>query len=71
MYTAAKGDLVFWDKQDPKNPTKRVIGHVGIYIGDNKIIDASSSRNAVVLRDLWGLMSNSSGLTVVGYAHPW
>lgn len=45
------GDLVFFSSK----PSKRFlsIDHVGIYAGNGKIIDASSSRGKVVYRDIW------------------
>jgi len=57
-----KGDLVFFDTE--KKYTKRV-NHVGIYIGDNKFIHASSAKKKVIItsfkkkhfyknRFLWG-----------------
>lgn len=41
------GDLIFWARNGR-------VYHVGIYAGDGMIIDASSNRNAVVYRELWG-----------------
>ena len=45
------GDLVFFSSK----PSKRFmsIDHVGIYAGNGKIVDASSSRGCVVYRDIW------------------
>ena len=45
------GDLVFFSS----GPTDRFmsVDHVGIYAGNGKIIDASSSRGRVVYRDIW------------------
>ena len=42
---AKVGDLVVF--------TQGNYGHVGIYAGDGKIVDASRSRNQVVYRDIW------------------
>lgn len=39
---AKAGDIVHWP------------GHVGIYAGNNKVIDASGSRQQVVERTIWG-----------------
>ena len=49
------GDLIFWSKTDCKCGRWREIHHVGIYIGDGMIIDASSSKGRVVIRKLWGV----------------
>ena len=54
------GDLVFWKYGSS-------IGHVGIYIGNGQIIDASSSENRVLIRNLW----EGKGFTIVGYGRPW
>ena len=49
------GDLVFWSKTTCHCGRWHEIHHVAIYIGDNKIIEASSSRGRVILNELWGL----------------
>lgn len=41
---ALPGDLVFFDQP---------VSHVGIYLGDGRMIDASQSRQQVVLRDVY------------------
>lgn len=41
------GDLVFFN-----NRGTRYIGHVGIYIGDNKMVHASTSTTGVIISDL-------------------
>ena len=46
------GDLIFWSFK--VNGRYRNISHVGIYVGENHIIDASSSRGMVVYRELFG-----------------
>ena len=57
------GDLVFFDTV--KSHPKRKVNHVGIYIGNNKFIHASSAKKKVVItsfkkkkfyenRFLWG-----------------
>lgn len=52
------GDLVFWSlKRDGEwiQPDRYMnVSHVGIYAGDGKVIEASSSAGQVVLRDIWG-----------------
>ncbi|WP_211326593.1 C40 family peptidase [Paenibacillus flagellatus] len=45
------GDLVFWSYE--RNGRFMDITHVGIYAGDGKVVDASSSRGQVVFRDLF------------------
>ena len=45
------GDLVFWSYE--RNGRFMDITHVGIYAGDGKVVDASSTRGQVVYRDLF------------------
>lgn len=45
------GDLVFWSYES--NGRFMNITHVGIYAGDGKVVDASSSRGQVVYRNLF------------------
>lgn len=48
------GDLIFWQNlKCPGCGRWHEVHHVGIYIGDGKAIEASSSRGRVVVRDLW------------------
>jgi uncharacterized protein YycO len=47
----ATGDLVFWSYES--NGRFMNITHVGIYAGNGKVVDASSSREQVVYRDLF------------------
>ena len=53
----APGDLVFWSKTTCDCGRWNEIHHVGIYIGDNRVIEASSSKGCVIVRELWGLGS--------------
>lgn len=46
------GDLVFFSTVGNTSRYKG-ISHVGIYIGNGKMIDASSSRGQVIIRDIW------------------
>jgi len=46
------GDLVFWCF-DGGNGRFMEIEHVGIYVGDGKVIDASYSKGYVVYRPLY------------------
>ncbi|HEX2925291.1 MAG TPA: C40 family peptidase [Ruminiclostridium sp.] len=45
------GDLIFWSYRP--NGRFMDITHVGIYAGDGKVVDASSSKGQVVYRDLY------------------
>ncbi|WP_209280726.1 C40 family peptidase [Paenibacillus athensensis] len=47
----APGDLIFWSYE--QNGRFMNISHVGIYAGNGKVIDASSSRGQVMYRDLF------------------
>jgi len=48
------GDLVFWQNLDcPGCSRWNEVHHTGIYIGDGKVIEASSSKGRVIIRDLW------------------
>lgn len=46
------GDLIFWSKKCHCGRWHE-IHHSAIYLGDNKVIEASSSRGRVVIRELW------------------
>ena len=50
------GDLIFFHRQSPKDttptPNNRYPGHVGIYIGNNQFIHASSDEEKVVISPL-------------------
>lgn len=60
------GDLIFWSKNTCKCGRWQEIHHVGIYIGNGQIIDASSAKGRVVLRDVW----SGSTYSIVMYARP-
>lgn len=47
----APGDLVFWSHKP--NGRYRNITHVGMYAGDGKVVDASSTKGMVVYRNLF------------------
>ena len=48
------GDLVFWQNATcTKGDRWNEIHHTGIYIGEGKVIEASSSKGCVVIRNLW------------------
>lgn len=50
---AETGDLVFWTKTNCVCGRSHEIHHVGIYLGGGAVVEASSSKNAVVVRKLW------------------
>ena len=63
------GDLIFWQRTNCSEPNCHrwnEIHHVGIYIGNGKIIDSSTSKDAVVERDIW----EGAGYVIYGYARP-
>lgn len=49
------GDLIFWTKKSCHCGRWHEIHHVGIYISDNTIIEASSGKGCVSIRPLWGI----------------
>ena len=52
------GDLVFWQNAAcTKGDRWNEIHHTGIYIGEGKVIEASSSKGCVVVRNLWSSAS--------------
>ena len=62
------GDLVFWQNLGCSGCGRwNEIHHVGVYMGDGKVIEASSSKGRVVIRDLW----SSSGYPLFMYARPY
>ena len=62
------GDLVFWQNLGCSGCGRwNEIHHVGIYMGDGKVIEASSSKGRVVIRDLW----SSSGYPLFMYGRPY
>lgn len=60
------GDLVFWSKTACHCGRWNEIHHVGIYIGNGYLVDASSSMGHVVLRDIW----SNENWPIVLYARP-
>ncbi len=65
----APGDLVFWSKTTCDCGRWNEIHHVGIYIGGNRVIEASSSKGCVIVRELWGL--GSGKWQVHSYGRPY
>ncbi len=63
------GDLIFWSKKSCHCGRWHEIHHAGIYLGDNKIIDASSRKGRVVIRKLWG--ENGATWRIFMYARPY
>lgn len=60
------GDLVFWQKPGCTCGRYDEIHHVGIYLGDDRVIEASSSRGQVVVNDLW----DGDGWKLAFFARP-
>lgn len=60
------GDLIFWSKTVCRCGRWNEVHHVGVYIGNGRIVDASSSKGRVVLRVLW----SSTNWQIVMYARP-
>ncbi len=63
------GDLIFWSKLSCHCGRWNEIHHVGIYIGDNKVVEASSSKGRVVISELWG--ENGTKWRIHSYARPY
>ena len=62
------GDLVFWEsKSCPGCERWREIHHVGIYIGNGQIIDASNDTGCVSVRD----MGETDSFKIVLYGRPY
>lgn len=60
------GDLIFWSKTVCRCGRWNEVHHVGVYIGNGRIVDASSSKGRVVLRDIW----SNDKWQIVMYARP-
>ncbi len=63
----AAGDLVFWEKVGANEGRYKDIHHVGIYMGDGQVLDASSAQGQVVVRDLW----SDDQWKIVQFARPY
>ena len=62
------GDLIFWQKPGCSCGRKyNEIHHVGFYLGDGMILDASSSNGRVIIRKLF----SGSSYRVYAYARPY
>jgi cell wall-associated NlpC family hydrolase len=62
------GDLVFWQNLGCSGCSRwNEIHHVGIYVGDGKVMEASSSKGRVLVRDLW----ESSSYPIWGFGRPY
>lgn len=65
---ARAGDLIFWQKPNCSCGAKyNEIHHVGFYLGDGMILDASSSNGRVIIRKVF----NGSSYRVYAYARPY
>jgi len=61
------GDLIFWRKPCSCGKRWKEVHHVGFYVGDEMIIDASSSKGRVVYRRIW----SGSSWPIVMIARPY
>ena len=62
------GDLVFWVNKKCEGCHRwKEIHHVGIYVGDGKVVEASSSKGCVVVRDLW----ESKNYPIIMFGRPY
>ena len=64
------GDLVFWQRYDCSCGRYDEIHHVGIYLGDGRVVEASSSRGQVVVNDLWGEEEDGDNWQLAFFARP-
>ena len=60
------GDLVFWSKTSCRCGRWNEVHHVGVYVGNGRIVDASSKNGRVMLRNIW----SSENWPIVLYARP-
>ncbi len=62
------GDLVFWQNLRCGGCHRwQEVHHVGIYAGNGKVVEASSSKGRVVVRDLW----SSANYPIFAYGRPY
>jgi cell wall-associated NlpC family hydrolase len=62
------GDLVFWQNLGcPGCSRWKEIHHVGIYVGNGKVMEASSSKGRVLVRNLW----ESANYPIWGFGRPY
>lgn len=47
------GDIIFWSKTTCHCGRTDEIHHVGIYLGNNQVVEASFSKGRVVVGSLW------------------
>lgn len=62
-----RGDLVFWERGNCNCGRYREIHHVGIYLGDGRIVEASSSSGKVIQGDMW---DNTGSWKIILCARP-
>ena len=67
------GDIIFWRKNGcmcggDHCDRYQNIHHVGLYIGNGKVIEASSSKGRVVIRKMWG--EDGGQWRIAYYARP-
>ena len=62
------GDLVFWQNLRCSGCHRwNEVHHVGIYAGNGKVVEASSSKGRVVVRDLW----STANYPIFAYGRPY
>lgn len=64
---AMAGDLVFWSKVNCECGRTHEIHHVGIYLGNERVAEASSLEGQVVVRRLW----ETSSWNITFFARPY
>lgn len=64
------GDLVFWQNLRCSGCSRwQEVHHTGIYIGDGKVVEASSSKGRVVIRKLWSSKNYPLYMFARPYSH--
>ena len=63
------GDLIFWSKKNCRCGRWNEIHHVGIYIGNGKLIEATSGKGCVAIRPVWGI--DGATWKIFMYARPY